>query len=384
MTFGSHGFSENTIQDLVHRFPQCLPIAEIDPQFINPVPICRELNTPAGPIDNFLVTASGLPVLVECKLWKNPESRREVVGQILDYSKELTRWTSSDLQREASRNLKRAGNPLIELVIAAGYDVDEIAFNDALTFNLRRGRFLLLIVGDGIREGVEAISDYLQRHAGLHFTLGLVELPIYEMDSGQRIIVPRVLARTQNIVRTVVAAPDGYAVAEQDLDNEISELDVDPEADSMRQRRRAKRLAFWTDFLSTLRLDDPDQMIPAAPKAAHVVFRFGQQHGLCWLSVYRAAASNTVGVFLSFTPGTIGERVVQLLAESADEIRAELPSAAIHFDHAPPIHERDVLSDIDDPTSRSHAISWLQDRTNAFINALRPRIKSALHELGAE
>jgi hypothetical protein len=31
------------------------------------VPICRELNTPAGPINNFLVTPSGLPVLVEPK-----------------------------------------------------------------------------------------------------------------------------------------------------------------------------------------------------------------------------------------------------------------------------------------------------------------------------
>ena len=53
-----------------------------------------ELKTPAGPIDNFMVTPSGLPVLVECKLWRNPEARRQVVGQILDYAKELSRWQS--------------------------------------------------------------------------------------------------------------------------------------------------------------------------------------------------------------------------------------------------------------------------------------------------
>jgi hypothetical protein len=50
--------------------------------FSGPVPICTELNTPAGPIGNFMVTPSGLPVLVECKLWRNPEARREVVSQI--------------------------------------------------------------------------------------------------------------------------------------------------------------------------------------------------------------------------------------------------------------------------------------------------------------
>jgi len=100
-------------------------------------------------------------VLVECKLWRNPEGRREVVGQILDYAKELSRWSSSDLHREVNRRLKRDGNPLLEMVRAVEPKVDEIQFNDALTANLRRGRFLLLIVGDGIREGVEAIAEYL-------------------------------------------------------------------------------------------------------------------------------------------------------------------------------------------------------------------------------
>src|SRR5690349_12534325 len=125
------------------------------------------------------------------------EGRREVVGQILDYAKELSRWSSSDVQREVRTRLKRSGNPVLELVRATDPTVDEIQFNDALTANLRRGRFLLLIVGDGIREGVEAIAEYLQEHAGLHFSLGLVELPIYIMpNGGGRLVAPRVLART--------------------------------------------------------------------------------------------------------------------------------------------------------------------------------------------
>jgi hypothetical protein len=118
------------------------------------------------------------------------------VSQILDYAKELSRWSSSDVQREASRRLKRDGNPLLDLVRAVDAAVDEQEFDDALTANLRRGRFLLLIVGDGIREGVEAITEYLQLHAGLHFSLGLVELPIYVMPNGDRLVTPRVLART--------------------------------------------------------------------------------------------------------------------------------------------------------------------------------------------
>jgi hypothetical protein len=89
--------NEAGIKALVDAHPACLPIAEIDPMLSGPVPICTELKTPAGPIDIFMVTPSGLPVLVECKLWRNPEGRREVIGQILDYAKELSRWSSSDL-----------------------------------------------------------------------------------------------------------------------------------------------------------------------------------------------------------------------------------------------------------------------------------------------
>jgi hypothetical protein len=125
--------SEAYIQALVHEHPACLPIAEIDAMFSGPVPICTELNTPAGPIDNFMVRPSGLPVLVECRLWRNPEARREVASQILDYARELNRWSSSDVQREVRDRLKRDGNPLLDMVRAVDPQLDEQQFNDALT-----------------------------------------------------------------------------------------------------------------------------------------------------------------------------------------------------------------------------------------------------------
>jgi hypothetical protein len=99
---GPNAVSEADLQNLIHAHPTALPIGEIDPMFVGAVPICTELSTPAGSIDNLMVTPSGLPVIVECKLWRNPEGRREVVGQILDYAKELSRWSSSDLQRRGA------------------------------------------------------------------------------------------------------------------------------------------------------------------------------------------------------------------------------------------------------------------------------------------
>ena len=383
-----HGLSEAVVQNLIQQHPSCLPISEIDPQFVDPVPICTELNTPAGPIDNFMVTASGLPVLVECKLWRNPEGRREVVGQILDYAKELSRWSCSDLQREVSRRLKREGNALLGLVRAAGHDVDEIAFNDALTLNLRRGRFLLLIVGDGIRQGVESIADFLQGHSGLHFTLGLVEMPIFAAQSGQRLVVPRVLAKTERIVRTVIEVPEGMSIVDGD---EFGDMDdggppsiIDNAArETVRQARREARQEFWTAFLSGLRLDDPDQPVPRPSSAGNVAFMMPAPRGSCWVTVYRSVSTGNIGVFLSRTRGSVGEQACLMLRDQQDELQRELgDSVSIRFDVDDfSIWAKRPLANFAPSPERDEAFVWLREQTNLFVSALRPRIRSAVDQL---
>lgn len=375
---GENSVTEAEIQAFVQAHATSLPIREIDPAFVNPVPICTELNTPAGPIDNFMVTASGLPVLVECKLWRNPEGRREVVGQILDYAKELSRWSSSDLQREVNRRLKREGNALLELVREVDPTVDETEFNDALTTNLRRGRFLLLIVGDGIREGVEAISEYLQRHAGLHFSLGLVELPLFMLPNGDRIITPRVLAKTHVMTRTVVALPDGHEISE---DQVAAERETDPE----RAAASHAMQRFWAEFLEGLELDDPEQVVPKPAKLGYLAFALPAPGGNCWLTVYRAMRAGEVGVMVSSSRNTAGEAAMLALADQWEEVRHELGESAklIERDGRPTIADSKVFGSLDDPQIRKAAFSWLAERVNAFVNVTRPRVRSAVADYQA-
>ena len=146
-------------------------------------------------MDALYVNALGRLTLAEFKLWRNPQARREVIGQILDYAKEIASWSYEDLQREVSRALKRPGNVLFDLVRATDPDVEEGVFVDNVTRHLRRGEFLLLIIGDGIREGVENIVDFVQQHSGLHFNLALVEAALYRDKDDHVIVQPRVLDR---------------------------------------------------------------------------------------------------------------------------------------------------------------------------------------------
>jgi hypothetical protein len=376
---GETAVSEADIQALVQNYPSCLPIAEIDPIFVGPVPICTELQTPAGNIDNFMVTPSGLPVLVECKLWRNPEGRREVVGQILDYAKELSRWSSSDLQREVRRRLKREGDVVLDLVREVDPSVDEIQFNDSLTANLRRGRFLLLIVGDGIREGVEAIAEYLQAHAGLHFSLGLVELPIYVLPNGDRLAAPRVLARTVVVTRNVVAVPDGYAIEEATDPSATREMDPDRVALTDAQQK------FWAEFLQGLSLDDPEQSVPKPAKQGYLAFHLPAPSGNCWLTVYRSMKLGEVGVFLSSTRATAGEHAMLAIADAWGEIKAELGGTAqlIDRDGRPTIIDKKVFGSLDDAAIRARAFAWLAERVNTFVNVTRARVRSAVADYQA-
>lgn len=379
LTTSTDGVSEAAIQALVQAHPSCLPIAEIDPLFAQPVPICIELNTPAGSIDNFMVTPSGLPVLVECKLWRNPEGRREVVGQILDYAKELSRWTASDLQREVSRRLKREGNPLLDLVREAGHEVDEIAFNDALTLNLRRGRFLLLIVGDGIREGVEAITEYLQTHAGLHFTLGLVEMPIYVAPDGARLVVPRVLARTQLISREVVAIPEGFAVVD------ASSTDPDVADASILTPEESSRRDFMLEVISGLKLDDPEQPNPRVSPKGWLYLYMPAPASSCWVSVLDKRSSRQVGVRLSSNVNTVGEAAIRQVVSGWPTLARELGGTTQVQEKSPNRFTVEEFLSVDRQSGaeeRERAIMWLRTRINDYVTAFRPRVRSAVDNLG--
>jgi hypothetical protein len=180
-----------------------------------------ELPLRSGYLDNLLLTPSGNLVMVECKLWRNFEARRKVFAQIVDYAKDLQALSYPELE-DAIRTARK--EPAYDLFAAVSEIADEDAsleesvFLDAVSRNLRRGRFLLAIVGDGVTENLEDMTEFLQQHAGLHFGLVLVQLAVHELPSGsQLLVVPSVPIHTNTIVRGIVewADPDVRIVPPQ-------------------------------------------------------------------------------------------------------------------------------------------------------------------------
>lgn len=204
---GAKTHTEGWLQGLIHRCPELLPIDEIEPGFGTLAPICMELPTDAGSVDNLFLTPEGNLVLAECKLWRNPEARRQVVAQIMDYAQAMSEWSFAELADAVSRSTH--GVSSIYEAVSGDTDLTEERFVDAVSRNLSLGRVHLMLVGDGIRSSAEALANSLQRHPGFHFSLSLVEMPVFRLPDARYIVAPRILARTVNIERGVVSIVEG-------------------------------------------------------------------------------------------------------------------------------------------------------------------------------
>lgn len=204
ISLGSGAYDENWIQRICFENPNLLPVEELEPTFGGMIPICRELTTKSGSVDLVYLNEYGFITIGECKLWRNPEARRKVIGQVLDYAKDLAQWDYSKFETECLRARGETNRTLFEIIHSFYPDIEEQRFVDNVQNNLKRGRFLLAVIGDGIRENMEEMAEYIQRNGNLNFTLALIELPVFQKpDKSELVITPRVLARTVEIERIV-------------------------------------------------------------------------------------------------------------------------------------------------------------------------------------
>lgn len=66
----------------------------------------------------------------------------EVPGQILDYAKQLSRWTFVDLQRKAAEASKKGPEHLLRRMRGVVRGLNEAAFVDRIERSLKVGDFL--------------------------------------------------------------------------------------------------------------------------------------------------------------------------------------------------------------------------------------------------
>ena len=146
-------FDEKWLQNVI--FNNIALIKPTNPIYdrIKIIPLCRELTLNDGIRNVFLdilaITETGRLVLIECKLWKNPQARREVLAQTLEYAS-LQTLSYSDLVSKLKQHISSGTEDPIAFQLKDNIDFHEELLIDRISQSLKEN-FHLIIAGDGIR-----------------------------------------------------------------------------------------------------------------------------------------------------------------------------------------------------------------------------------------
>jgi hypothetical protein len=354
------GKDEAWLRDTLFDHPEIIPITEIDPTFGPLVPLCKELRTDVGAIDAVFINERGRLTIIECKLWKNPEARRQVVAQTLDYLSALSSWTYADLQRQVASALHKPGNLPFEVVRGHAAKLREAEFIDAVSRSLREGRFLILLVGDGIREGIQSLTELVNRNATKAFTFGIVEFATYRFGKDRFAVQPRILAETEMLMRHVTI-----------VNMNPVEEEEPPKPD--RSNAREYHDQFWKPLLR-MKFDDPEQDAPIYIPATYNLSLRTPFPGIR-IKAWAQYKKDQIGVFLSETkPGNL-DALIPFIKRNRRYLAEHLPSGT-QIDPQNPSIFISTKGNLSDDQRRT----WLKKNLNSFVNVLRPSLRKWYEE----
>ena len=253
--------------------------------------------------------------------------------------------------------------------------LNEMDFVDSVSRNLRLGKFLLIIAGDGIREGAKEISEFLNKSASLNFTMAIVEMPIYQSDDNEIVLFPRTTVKTTEIQKINIEIPEGLKLVENSVelipDNSSSEVSEET------KERRKYFTKFWTEYIDQLQLDDPSQSLPNPTRTQNLYIYPGIDKST-WISAYFAQSTGQVGVYYRFSSNQRGQNSREQLYPYLNEIRKELGDKVKWYwdDNINSAFGIVLpLSDVYDQENKKKITGFFNEWVNKFINSIRPRLK---------
>mgnify|MGYP001046822633 CR=1 FL=1 len=182
--------NEAELQELLSESPDLISTQDLREGVSELVAVVREYSVPIGFIDILGFTAEGEIAVIECKLANNPEIKRKVIGQVLEYGAAL--WGMS--YEEFDQNIKaRAGKNLAQLVQDEVDDPewDEELFRSNIEDNLQEGNFILVIVVDEINDQLTRIIRFLNACGNPQFSFAALEIRRFQSGNIE-ILLPKV------------------------------------------------------------------------------------------------------------------------------------------------------------------------------------------------
>lgn len=149
-------------------------------------------------VDHLIIDQDAVPTLAELKRGSNPEIRRTIIGQLLEYAAHASEtWTAEELRAAFERGARAQGrDPGDELATLLQTEGETVAddFWESVSTNLAAKRLRLLFVADDIPDPLARVVGFLNAQMPSIEVLA-VEIKRFHGKSGQT-LVPRVIGRT--------------------------------------------------------------------------------------------------------------------------------------------------------------------------------------------
>ena len=141
----------------------------------------------SGSTDLVGIDKNGNIIIIETKLATNPDAKRAVIGQILEYAafmhKKELEWLDNIARKQKN------GKGIMEH-FEGEPDWDREAFEERLQENLQEGAFTLFIVVDKMNPDLKRIINYMNEVLGVR--IYALELRYFKEKSGIEVLVPNV------------------------------------------------------------------------------------------------------------------------------------------------------------------------------------------------
>jgi len=191
---------EAQLQSFLAENPVLIPFEDTSDQILHPKVMLREAGLPgSGSSDIVGVDETGSVTVIECKLAANPEVKRKVIGQVLEYAAYLWRKPYSFLDDLAQKRLQK---PLAQAVFdqldeEARADWDEPALIQATANRLLSSEFGIIIAVDSMNDELRRTIEFLTQGPS---RLEAFALELTFFTSGDReILVPHLHGATPPI-----------------------------------------------------------------------------------------------------------------------------------------------------------------------------------------
>lgn len=203
---------DEELQSLLENNLDMLPGDQIDPD--DPcrwLLIKREMPVPSPAngfdtwsVDFLLGDQNAMPTLVECKRFTNTQSRREVVGQLLEYAANGHHyWDRVILQKYAQENNSDLSSSF-EKIGAHDFPSPEAYFEE-MERKLRAGEIRIVFFLERAPMELRSIVEFLNKQT-LYMEILLVEASQHELD-GIRVVSPSLFGYTEEARMAKATAP---------------------------------------------------------------------------------------------------------------------------------------------------------------------------------